>query len=330
MKPWTTIIIGIILIIAGLGLFFGYRPLTTTSCEEVCDDWDGFKGTFDSWDEGDVINIFDEIYDIQYVPNHLLTGEPIDWTYITFKSADMKINELGMIYYNPSKIWGFMVFKGDLTDTFKEGDRVEVKATVKEVRLGGSTGEVLDWCEEMINVFIGADDPEDVSYGNIDVGNKNDISHASIIPEVVFGMVFFVGVIFLIYGASKLHRMKKEQSYGYGKGYYASLLHDGSIGYTQQRYDYSMRTPQQNIPQPKYQQSQPPLQGPQIQQTPIQSISGQPLPPPPPSKQILNEGKDNPREAFRCPECGNVMYFTVPYTPFECYCDKCGIRGVIK
>jgi hypothetical protein len=309
-KPQTAIIVGIILVIAGLVVLFAYRPLTSTTAQELCDDWDLMTATFDSYDSGETVTIVDEIYDMQYMDTHLGTGEPIEWTMIGFKSAEVEVEDLLTLMDDPSKLWGFIIFNGDLTDKYEEGDKVEVKVKVVDFTLLGLSVEILDWYEDIMDAVMEADDPDLISYGDLEFADESNISHANLIPEIMGGGIFIVGLILLIVGFVQLSRAKKERPLRappsppppYGTGV----------------------TGPQAIPPPP-----PPAQPGYPHSPQWQQQAPQPPPPqPPPVVTPIAERVDI--ESITCPKCGNVMDVKVPYRPFECFCDKCGVKGIIR
>jgi hypothetical protein len=305
-KLWGTIIISIILIIAGCGLFIAYRPLTSITAEDLCDDWSVTTGTFDSYSEGDEVVIYDEINDIEYVPNHKITGEPVDWTFITLKSVDIKIEDVAMMVYNPSKLWGFFIFNGDLTDTFKKGDTVEIKVKFTNFLIGGHNSEILTWYKDLLNAGLNANDFENTTYGSLKMADGDNISHANLLPEIMFGIIIVIGIIILVIGIVRLRRLKKADSKISDQPQTLKLLNSDEI-----------------------QELEPVLDAVILDQS---SWHPPPSTPPPskPKPEIIEDNADDlDEEIFRCPKCGNIMHLKIPNRPFECYCDKCGVCGII-
>ncbi len=311
-KPWGTMVLGLVLIIAGLGVLFAYRPLTSTTAQDLCDDWNLMTATFDSYDSGETVTIVDEIYDIQYLSTHQGTGEPISWTMIGFKSAEVEVEDLLTLMDNPSKIWGFIIFNGDLTDKYKEGDKVEVKVKIVDYTLLGIRVEILDWYEDIMDAVINADDPDLISYGDLEFADESSISHANLIPEIMGGGIFIVGLILLIVGFVQRSRAEKERPLG--------------IPPPPPPYGTGVRGPQATPPTPPPPPA--PVGYPQSLQS-QQPVTPQPVPTRPSTPPgVAPVGVEI--ESVTCPKCGNIMNVKVPYRPFECFCDKCGVKGTIR
>jgi hypothetical protein len=299
MRGVGAIIIGIILILAGVGVF-AYHSYTTVNANKLCDDWDVVSGTFGDYNSGDKITIIDEINDIRFVPDHLTTGETVDWTFITLKSVDLKIDDVAMMMINPSDIWGFIVFKSDLTDDYKEGDRVEIKVEVVNYQIMGQTAEILDWYEGVLDAALKGGEGGEESYSDVEVANPDDISHGNYYTEIVIGVIIVVGVIVLIIGIVKLVRARRERFKRMYPDYPPS-------GYQQ---------PNQKEPYPSREPAYPPR--------------ASPYPKPQTSTRTGYYPKESREEKFSCPKCNNIMYITIPYRPYKCYCDNCGAYGYIK
>ena len=211
MRGVVVIIIGITLLVAGFGIW-GYNESTRIDAKALCDDWEIVTGTFDSYDPGDEITIIDEINDIKFVPNHITTGEPVDWTMITLKSVDLNIDELSMMMYQPSKLWGFIIFKGDITQDYKIGDVVEIQVKVISIEFMGQTIEVLEWYSGLLDVAMEPNsDIESISYGDLAVADKSDISHYQYLSEVISVLSIIIGLIIISIASRNELKRRKEK-----------------------------------------------------------------------------------------------------------------------
>jgi hypothetical protein len=313
MRGVLAIVIGIILLITGIGIYFYYTE-TTVNAEELCENWNIMSGTFKSYDSGDEITIIDEINDIEHLSNHMTTGEPVDWTIITLKSVDLKVSEITQVMSNPQKIWGLIIFNGDITDDFKEGDKVEIKVKVITYEILGQTAEILEWYEDLMDAALSAGSgSEDISYNDLKMADPDNISHGHYYYEISIGIFVIIGIIILIIGIVQAVRARKARRMAmYGGDYrtpYPPSQRQPENGYSnsyygreQYGYDSGYQVQNQNhfgseYPRGEYQREQ---------------------------------SYDKEQRKFMCPKCGNVMYLTVPYTPYKVYCDNCGIAGRIQ
>lgn len=308
MRGVGAIIVGIILIVAGVCIY-GVFLFITVDANELCEDWDTTSGKFDSYDAGDEITIVDVINDIRYVPEHMVTGEYVDWTFITLKSVDLKIGDIASLAIQPSNIWGFIVFNGDLTDDYKEGDRIEIKVKVINFELMGQTGEILDWYEDLMDAALqSSGSSADVSYSDLELANENSIQKSNYAPEIMTGIIIVIGVIVLIIGVIKAVRARRAQLAEYYRNAYS--------GQSQQ--PTGLQSPYPGYSQPSRDQYQPGDRA-SITTTDIPRADYQ-------SERTYGETQ----QKFMCPSCGNVMTLNVPHTPYRIHCDKCGISGIIN
>ncbi len=335
MRGVRTIIIGIILILAGCGLF-GVIAVYTVNAEKICDDWNTISGRFKSYSSGDTITIVDEINDIQFVREHYATGERVDWTFITLKSVGLSIDDVAYMASDPSKIWGFIIFNGDLTDSFNKGDRVEIHVRVVDLKIVGQEAEILDWYEDLLNAFLNADDLEDMSFADLDMAQQEDISHYTFLYEIGVGVIISIGVIVLIVGIVRIRKSKKvkfrivdedryddKSPYGYTP---SSHIHEP---YAQppapeyvrgERAEWSYSDTYKSRPTKNTENAYDNIwnEMENIQDKPMRSQG-----------RMIHETQKT-REKFKCPKCGNMMMLTLPYRPYKCHCDNCGIAGIIR
>jgi hypothetical protein len=178
------VLVVVILIVAALAYLFvlapgeeeeeGFvKPGAAVTAQELSEDWNPQSGKFKGLNDGDTIIIRDEISEIEHIGFGESYYGDINWTLMTFESTGMTVDKFySGDFSDPSDLFGIIIFDGDLTTDFEEGDKVDVELTIVDYDIEGRTAEIPEWYVGIMDASLGYIDFED-----IDFQGSSTISH---------------------------------------------------------------------------------------------------------------------------------------------------------
>lgn len=179
------VLVVVILIVATLAYLFVFmpsdeeeegevKPGAAVTAKELFDDWNLQTGRFKGLDDGDTIIIRDIINEIEHLGAGGSGYGDVNWTIITFESTGTTLEDFLSGYIDPVDILGIMIFSGNLTGDYQEGDKVDVQLKIVDYTIEGQTAELPEWYVDIMDAYAGTIDFEDIEFPD-----SSAISHTS-------------------------------------------------------------------------------------------------------------------------------------------------------